>query len=185
MGKGAAKAVLACGGTPFLVSRSESKLVAAANELSPDDPSRVKYAAVDCFDDDAVEKFFESQPQGSFHHMVCTIGESAGCSDIRGKEGFRKLKRQFELKFFAQLSPVSFGADKMADGGSIVLTSGALSRRPGMGSSALGSANAAFEAIVKGLANDFGPRIRVNCVSPGLTNTEMWINMPAEKVTPT
>ena len=37
----------------------------------------------------------------------------------------------------------------MADGGSVVLTSGALSRRPGKGSSALGSCNAALDAIIK------------------------------------
>lgn len=34
---------------------------------------------------------------------------------------------------------------------------------------------------VQGLANDLGPRVRVNCVSPGLTNTEMWSGLPAEK----
>lgn len=79
------------------------------------------------------------------------------------------------------MSCVSYGADKLSDGGSIVLTSGALSRRPGKGSTALAVANAALEAAVKGLANDLGPRLRVNCVSPGLTNTEMWAAMPAEK----
>lgn len=114
---------------------------------------------------------------------------------------------------------VSYGADKLADGGSIVLTSGALSRRPGKGSTALAIANASLEAAVKvvspqnaflhatvfdlqfltsssclcpscrpatshslqGLAHDLGPRLRANCVSPGLTNTEMWAGMPEEK----
>ena len=119
------------------------------------------------------------------------------------------MRAQYNLKFFGQLAAVSLGTlldclvrrcpelthratrhcaiqlasgvEKMADGGSVVLTSGALSRRPGKGSSALGSCNAALEAIVKGLANDLGPRVRVNCVSPGLTNTEMWAGLPAEK----
>lgn len=40
--------------------------------------------------------------------------------------------------------------------------SGALSRRPGKGSTALAAANAALEAAGRGLANDFGPR----CGSP-------------------
>lgn len=71
--------------------------------------------------------------------------------------------------------------DKIIDGGSIVLTTGSLSRRPGKGSAALAGANAALEQIIKGLANDFGPRVRVNCVSPGLTDTEMWDSMPPEK----
>ena len=51
--------------------------------------------------------------------------------------------------------------------------------RVGKGNAALATANAALESITKALANDFGPRVRVNCVSPGLTNTEMWSSMPA------
>lgn len=180
MGKGAAKAVLEMGGTPFIVSRSESKLMAAAAEISPADPSKVNWATCNCFDDVSLTAFFEQQATGSFHHLVCTVGESANCGDIRGPEGLAKMKKQFDLKFFAQLAPVSLGVDKLADGGSVVLTSGALSRRPGKGSAALGAANAALEAIIKGLACDLGPRVRVNCISPGLTDTEMWSSMPAE-----
>ena len=62
-----------------------------------------------------------------------------------------------------------------------MLCSGALAKRPGKGSTALAAANAALDAIVKGLANDLGPRLRVSCVSPGLTDTEMWDSMPAEQ----
>jgi NAD(P)-dependent dehydrogenase (short-subunit alcohol dehydrogenase family) len=47
---------------------------------------------------------------------------------------------------------------QLADGGSIVFCSGALSRRPGKGSTALAAANAALEAAGRGLANDLGPR---------------------------
>ena len=197
MGKAAAKAVLREGATPWLIGRTQSKLEAAREEVSASDIDSVKISAVNCFVEEEVRQFFDSIPAASFHHLVVTIGESASCSDIRGDAGFAGLKRQFDLKFFAQLLPVSFGVDKIADGGSIVLTSGnffdyiwiisykcnagALSRRPGKGSTALSTTNAALEAICKGLANDFGPRVRVNCVSPGLTNTEMWSRMPEEK----
>lgn len=80
-----------------------------------------------------------------------------------------------------QMAAVSFGAPILADGGSITLVSGALSKRPGKGSTALAVANAALEAAVKGLANDLGPRLRVNCVSPGLVDTEIWDGMPPER----
>ncbi len=39
----------------------------------------------------------------------------------------------------------------------------------------------AFVVLFQGLANDLGPRLRANCVSPGLTNTEMWAGMPEER----
>lgn len=177
MGKGAAIAVRAAGGIPWIVGRDEAKLSDAAKQIGGD----VKTSSVDAFNEEAVAKFFEGVPQGSVHHLVVTLGASAHSSSIQGKEGFASLRRQFDMKFFGQMMPVSYGAEKIADGGSIVLTSGALSRRPGKGSTALACANAALEAIIKGLANDFGPRLRVNCVSPGLTNTEMWAGMPAEK----
>jgi hypothetical protein len=35
---------------------------------------------------------------------------------------------------------------------------------------------------VKGLANDLGPLLSFNCASPGLTDAEMWVGLPAEKM---
>lgn len=91
-----------------------------------------------------------------------------------------KLREQFRIKYFSQLAAVSYGVDKIKQGGSIVLTTGSLSRRPGKGSSALAGCNAALEVMIKGLANDFGPKVRINCVSPGVTDTEIWDSMPPE-----
>ena len=76
--------------------------------------------------------------------------------------------------------PALYAAPKLADGGSITFVSGALAKRPGKGSTALAVSNAALDAIVKGLANDLGPRLRVNTVSPGLVDTEIWDGMPKE-----
>jgi NAD(P)-dependent dehydrogenase (short-subunit alcohol dehydrogenase family) len=61
-----------------------------------------------------------------------------------------------------------------------LLFSGALSRRPGTGSSLLGMANAAIESLTKALALELAPRLRANCISPGLTRTEAFAGMPAE-----
>ena len=181
MGKGAAIAARNAGAKVWIVGRDADRLRAAAEEIAPGQADTVQTSSVDAFDEAAVAAFFEAIPQGSIHHLVLTIGAGAGCSSLLGKDGAAGLRKQFDLKFFAQTTPISYGAEKIADGGSIVVTSGALSRRPGKGSTALAAANAALEAIVKGLANDLGPRLRVNCVSPGLTNTEMWANMPAER----
>jgi NAD(P)-dependent dehydrogenase (short-subunit alcohol dehydrogenase family) len=175
MGKATAISVLQLDGTPYIIGRRKQFPL---ESITPSDPTLVKYASVDCTSESALETFFDGFEQGSFHHIVCTLGESAGCGDIRGSTGLQGLRNQFNMKFFGQIAPISFGVDKIADGGSIVLTSGSLSKRPGKGSTALATANAALEAFCVGLANDLGPRIRVNCVSPGLTNTEMWANMP-------
>lgn len=172
MGKAAAKAALAAGARIWIVGRDAGRLASAAAEISPSNPAIVQTSSVDAENDQAVQAFFDAIPAGSINHLVVTLGSSAGVSDVLGAAGLAGLKKQFDFKFFGQIRPVSYGADKLADGGSIVLTSGALSRRPGVGSTSLATANAALEAIVKGLANDLGPRLRINCVSPGLTDTD-------------
>jgi NAD(P)-dependent dehydrogenase (short-subunit alcohol dehydrogenase family) len=50
----------------------------------------------------------------------------------------------------------------MRDGGAVVFVSRVLSRRPAMNCGALGAACAALEALARGLAQELGPRIRVN-----------------------
>lgn len=111
---------------------------------------------------------------------MITAGNSNDTKTILGEEGFAKLREQFDIKFFAQLAAVSYGAERLADGGSIVLTTGGLSKRPGKGSTALAVCNGALDNIVKGLANDLGPRLRINSVSPGLVDTEIWASIPAD-----
>lgn len=140
---------------------AKAEIIAAAGGAG-----EVRTARVDVTDESSVEAFFAGIPAGGINHLVATVGASASASDITGRDGFARLKAQFDLKFFAQAVTVSYGAAKIADGGSIVLVSGALTKRPGKGSAALAAANAALEVLGRGLANDFGPRLRINTVSP-------------------
>ena len=67
--------------------------------------------------------------------------------------------------------------DKLNDGGSITFFSGVLSRRPGMNCSGLGALNGAIESLCYGLALELGPRLRVNCVSPGMVRFDAYSGM--------
>jgi NAD(P)-dependent dehydrogenase (short-subunit alcohol dehydrogenase family) len=80
------------------------------------------------------------------------------------------MKSQFG-KSNAAWAVVKHGAPKLAGGGSITLFSGALSRSISEGASCLGPVNAAIECFTKRVAKELAPRLRVNCVSPGLTRT--------------
>lgn len=71
-----------------------------------------------------------------------------------------------------------YAAPVLAQGGSITFFTGGLSIRPGTGSSLLAMANASLEALTKALANELGPALRVNAVSPGLTRTQAFDGMP-------
>lgn len=97
-------------------------------------------------DDASLAAFFDSRPPAAFSHVICTLGPSAGVGSILGADGLSGLRKQFDLKFFAQMAVVAHAAPKTADGGAVVVTTGALAKRPGKGSTALAAANGALEA---------------------------------------
>ena len=50
-----------------------------------------------------------------------------------------------------------------------------------MNCSALGAVNAAVEGLTRGLALELGPRLRVNCIAPGMVRTEAYAKVPEDK----
>jgi NAD(P)-dependent dehydrogenase (short-subunit alcohol dehydrogenase family) len=180
MGKHAAIALAKAGHQVVIASSSAVKLLAAAQEiraLAGVSDETIRTGIIDATNETSVASFFSAYAPGSVAHLVITLGPGAGASTVIGAEGFAGLRRQFDLKFFAQMACVSYGAPILSDGGSITLFTGALAKRPGKGSTALATANAALDAVVKGLANDLGPRVRVNSISPGLVDTEVGRHM--------
>ncbi|KAJ9512215.1 hypothetical protein QJQ45_012772 [Haematococcus lacustris] len=165
----------------------------------------VKTSVVDTTDEGAVKTFFAAIPAGSIHHLVCTTGPSlAGGAFL--DVPMDKIRAQYDAKLFSAMHVAKYGAPALADGGSLTFLSGALARRPGKwgfgleeaplvpvgsrllccwllnnrGSAALATVNAALDALAKALAGELGPRLRVNCLSPGLVDTEMWDSMPED-----
>lgn len=65
----------------------------------------------------------------------------------------------------------------LRDGGSITLFSGVLARRPGSAATGLAATNAAVEGLTRALAKELGPRLRANCISPGVTRTDAHAGM--------
>lgn len=57
-------------------------------------------------------------------------------------------------------------------GGAVVFVSGTAAQNPAPGFAAYGAAKAALEHLTRSLAAEWGPNVRVNCVSPGLVRTE-------------
>lgn len=84
-------------------------------------------------------------------------------------------------KLWGYANVVRHGARHLADGGSITLVSGAPARHCKPGQIALSSVGAAVEAMVRALAVELAPRIRINVVSPGTIDTPMVAAKGAER----
>ena len=61
----------------------------------------------------------------------------------------------------------------------VIFVAGILNRRPGINCVPLAMANGALEGLTRSLALEWGPDVRVNCMSPGFCDTERFDHMPS------
>lgn len=161
-----------------LASRSADRLAAAAATI----PGDTATASLDVTDGEAVRAFFAGV--GQIDHLVCAVRDAeaglreeyiAPLVDLNTDAGLIYLKS----KFWGQLLVTKYGCAKMAPTGSITLTSGIASRGWVPGHTVIGPVNCAVEGFVRKAARELGP-IRVNAVSPGLTDTPTYDPLPAD-----
>lgn len=168
IGLATAREALAQGADVRVVSRRQSSLDAAVGAL----PSLTGQTA-DLTDPAAVRALFDGI--GEFDHLVFTAGEPLTLTKLDTLD-LGKAREMFNLRYFGALSAVQAAAPYFRQGGSITLTSGIASERPGpgwaLGASVCGSVN----ALVRALAVELAP-IRVNAISPGVVRTDLWRDM--------
>jgi NAD(P)-dependent dehydrogenase (short-subunit alcohol dehydrogenase family) len=80
-------------------------------------------------------------------------------------------------RFWGAVAVAKHGATKLPPGGSYTITNGMLAHRPRKGMPIVTASACAVEGLARGLAVDLAP-VRVNCVCPGLIETEMWDKFP-------
>lgn len=149
---------------------------AVATELSRR-PGRVIAASrrngLDVTDPASLERFFTQL--GTFNHLVITAGSQAPGGPFLSLDPLA-AKTAFDTKFWGTLAIIRAAAPFLRSDGSITLTSGFLARRTVPGTLVKTTMNAALEAAAKILARELAP-IRVNVVSPGLTDTPAYAAM--------
>lgn len=84
----------------------------------------------------------------------------------------------FRAKFWGQYWAIHEALSCLAADSSVVLMSGGVSVRPMVGAAAYAACNAAVEGLTRALALELAP-VRVNCISPGMIDSELWGNRPA------
>jgi NAD(P)-dependent dehydrogenase (short-subunit alcohol dehydrogenase family) len=182
MGLAIAKEAVDAGAHVMIAGRSQANLDEAREAIAGD----VAIRTVDLSDEHSVKRLFSQM--GSFDHLVVT-GSSVETgpfrelllADARDKLAggveflFKKNKSaSMDGKFWGQYVVARYA--QICPKGSITLFSGILSSRPLAGLAGLAAINAAVEALGRALALELAA-IRVNVVSPGLTDTPAYWGM--------
>ena len=108
-------------------------------------------------------------------NIVVTAGSQAPGGTFTTLD-LQAAKQAFDTKFWGSLAVARHLAGNISPGGTLTLTSGFLARRTVPGTLVKTTMNAALEAAVKILAKELSP-LRVNAISPGLTDTEAYAGM--------
>jgi NAD(P)-dependent dehydrogenase (short-subunit alcohol dehydrogenase family) len=167
-GIGLATAIAASeeGAQVTIVSGNQNRLDEALKAL----PAGSLGVAVDLSKEANIKSFFETT--GHFDHLVYTAGESLNINNISDVD-IDKAKDFFTIRYWGAFAAVKYAAPFINEGGSINLTSGIASLRPGAGWSLGASICAAMDAFTRAMSVELSP-IRVNNVSPGVIRTNLW-----------
>ena len=164
-----AQKLVARGERVLIGGRSEQKLAQALERLGSQASGRV----VDITDRASLRTFFNGTEALS---GLFTPAASYATGDFRDGDSATS-EGLFQAKFWAQYWAVYEALPHLSENASVVLMSGAASARP-IGAPAYAACNAALEGLARGLAVELRP-VRVNCLSPGTTDSELWRNREA------
>jgi NAD(P)-dependent dehydrogenase (short-subunit alcohol dehydrogenase family) len=111
----------------------------------------------------------------SIRAMYDTVGRVDAVIIAAGSAAFKPLEALTDAdyaasltsKLMGQVNLVRCGQPYLTDGGTFLVTSGTLSRRPMHGGAAISLANAAIEGWVRAAALELPRGLKVRCVSPG------------------
>jgi len=170
IGLATAKRLAEGGATVIAISRNPSKAGTLPDGITTQ-PCDVRNVA-------AVEALLNTLAPFDILVSAATGGDRAvGPFLEMDMEGF---KGSFD-KLWGYANVVRYGAKHVSDGGSITLVSGSPARKCKPGQIALSSVGGAVEAMVRAVAREVAPRIRINVVSPGVINTPMFAAQGAER----
>ncbi len=172
IGLATAKMAAAEGATVVIGGRSEEKLRQAKGQIQ----GKVEVFSVNSMDETSVRTFFDKV--GEFNHLT-TPGSEAAMGPFREMDT-RAARASFDSKFWGQYYAAKYGAPELRSGGSITFFAGVWSQRPAPGSSVITAINSAIEGLSRSLALELAP-IRVNSISPGITDTPLYSGMPADR----
>lgn len=166
IGFGIAKGAAEEGAKVTIASRNAGKIAEKAKSIDG------TAAVLDVSEEANVEKFFTEH--SGFDHIAFTAGDTDGLSmGVLSDLDLKLAASRFNTRFWGAVAVAKHGAIKLPPGGSYTFTNGMLAHRPMKGMPIVSASAMAAEGLALGLAVDLAP-VRVNCVCPGLIETELF-----------
>jgi NAD(P)-dependent dehydrogenase (short-subunit alcohol dehydrogenase family) len=182
IGLGVASLCLAHNAIVTISSSTDKKLTNALDRLKAAYPNASVTGYTCDLRANAVEQSTKAlfEKTGKLDHIVHTAGDPlATCklSDVTVEQ----IQKAGEIRFVSALIIAKHAQEYLKGGpeSSLTLTSGAVADRPHANWSVVASYAGGLYSMTKNLALDMKP-LRVNLVSPGAVNTELWDGMSAE-----
>jgi len=170
IGLGVAKGAAQEGAKVLIASRDAKKIAEAAKT------NGATSAVIDVREEKNIAQFFKEH--GAFDHIAFTAGdwETLIPGELADLD-LAKAAERLTTRFWGAVAVAKHGATRLPPGGSYTITNGMLAHRPMKGMPIVTASARAVEGLAIGLAVDLAP-VRVNCVCPGLIETEMWDKFP-------
>ncbi len=172
IGLATAERAAAEGATVIVASSRADRIDAALERL----PTTAEGYTVDVRREEEIREFFSRV--GSFDHLAFTAGETLQIGALADTD-VEAASRALDTRVWGAYAAVKHAAAHLRPDGSIVLSSGIASTRPGANWTVASSICGAVDALTRALAVELAP-IRVNAVASGVVRSNLWRDMSEE-----
>ena len=177
VGLATARLFLAEGAAVAICGRDEGRLATAkASLIGNADAKRLLAVQCDVLDKEAVGRFAAAVEQwiGRCDILVNNAGQARMSTFANTTD--EAWREELELKFFSQIYPVRAFKPMLdkSDAAAIIAVNSLLAYQPEPYMVATAAARAGAQSLLKSLATELAPRIRVNSVLLGLIDSGQW-----------
>ena len=177
IGLATARLLLAEGAAVAICGRDETRLSAAKSSLLGNAAEKALLALpCNVLDKDAVGRFAAAVEQWSGRCDILVNNAGQARMSTFADTTDEAWREELELKFFSQIHPIRAFKPMLekSETAAILTVNSLLAYQPEPYMVATAAARAGAQSLVKSLAREFAPRIRVNSIMLGLVDSGQW-----------
>ena len=177
IGHATARLMLAEGAAVAICGRDQARLAAAKSSLLGNAAEKALLALpCNVLDKDAVGRFAAAVEQWSGRCDILVNNAGQARMSTFADTTDEAWREELELKFFSQIHPIRAFKPMLekSETAAILAVNSLLAYQPEPYMVATAAARAGAQSLVKSLAREFAPRIRVNSIMLGLVDSGQW-----------